>query len=152
MDQAIKNAIDRYLVPADNPDFLFFLPLLYVAKADGIISPREAMVIGWKGMNLATGFSPEEGEQKLNEFMENSISAFQLRTKLDDLTVLADGINARLSEYPPDEAAGIRTKIREACVKVAKASGPVFREKVNEHERVMLDRIFEGLEGEGSQK
>jgi len=142
MEDPIQQAMDRYGVPAGHAKFLFVLPPFYVAKADGKVSLKEAMSIVWN--SLRSGLVGVQGEEKkaFDLFVQNELLQFQGKSSLDDLEILTRGINARLAQYPSDEAPRIREQIHEMCIKVAKASGPLFREKVSAEERQMLDRIF----------
>ena len=143
---AVTAAMERFEVPAGYATFLFCLPPFYVAKADGSISIKEAMSIGWN--SVMSGLVPPSGPEKraFDAFLKDKLLQFQGKRNLDDFDVLGDAINAKLSEYPAAEAERIRNTIRDTCVKVAKASGPLFREKVLPEERHMLDKIFAAIE------
>ena len=143
---AVTAAMERFEVPAGYPTFLFCLPPFYVAKADGSVSIKEAISIGWN--SVMSGLIAPSGPEKkaFDAFFKDKLLQFQGKRNLDDFDVLGDAINAKLSEYPAAEAERIRKTIRDTCVKVAKASGPLFREKVLPEERHMLDKIFAAIE------
>ena len=56
-----------------------------------------------------------------------------------------NAINEKLEEYPEAERERIRKRIHELCIKVAKSSGPLFKDKILPEERKMLDRIFQDI-------
>jgi len=140
-DDAIQAAMEKYEVPPAYPNFLYALPAMYVAKSDGQISVKEACSVMWNSLML--GLVTQGPEQKaFSDFAKNKILQFQGKTNLEDFDILADAINALLATQPPEKATMIRQSIQEMCTKVAKTSGPLFREKVLPEERAMLDKIF----------
>jgi len=145
-DEVVRAAMERFEVPAEHETFLFCLPAFYVAKSDGKISLKEAMSIIWNSVML--GLVKPRGEEKkaFDAFVKDKLFQFQGKRNLEDYDVLAEAINAKLREYPAEAAAGIRQSIRETCIKVAEASGPMFRDKVLPEERHMLDKIFAALD------
>jgi len=145
-DDVIQAAMERFEVPAERETFLFCLPAFYVAKSDGKISVKEAMSIAWNA--LMQGLVKPRGDEKkdFDAFLKDKLLQFQGKRNLEDYDILAEAINAKLLQYPADVAAGIRRAIRDTCVKVAEASGPMFREKVLPEERQMLDKIFASLD------
>lgn len=145
MNDPVKQALDRFEVPSEYVDFLFLLPPLYVAKADGKISIKETLSIVYN--SLALGLVTSQGEEKkaFQTFLQNKVLQFQGKSNLEDLDIVAAAINARLEQFPSDKAQKVRKIIYETCIKVAKASGPLFREKVSPEEREMLDEIFQKI-------
>ena len=142
MIDSIKEAMERFEVPSGHENLLFCLPAFYVAKADGKISMKEAFSIVWN--SVTTGLIKPRGDEKkaFDGFVQRKLLHFQSKTSLDDFGILADAINAKLAQYPADAAQSIRDTIHDTCTKVAKSSGPLFREKVSPEERQMLDKIF----------
>jgi hypothetical protein len=145
-DDAIQAAVQRFEIPPEHETFMFCLPAFYVAKADGSISLKEAMSIAFNSLML--GLVKPHGDEKkaFQAFAKDKLLQFQGKRSLDDFDVLAEAINAKLAQYPADAANDIRKSIQETCVKVAKASGPMFRDKVLPEERHMLDKIFAALQ------
>ena len=145
MSERIRVAMDRFEVPQGREKFLFCLPAMYVAKADGKISFKEAMSVIWNSLML--GLVKPQGDEKtaFDAFVKSKILTFQGKSDLSDFVMLADAINDLLDTYGPSEAQEIRKAIHGTCTKVAEASGPMFRDKVSAEERDMLDRIFARL-------
>lgn len=137
--------MDRFEVPYGREKFLFSRPALYVAKADGKISIREALSVSWYSLQL--GLVDARGDEKpvFDTFVKNTMQMLQRKSNLSDLAMLADAINDLLDTYDPSEARKVRQAIHQACTKAAEASGPMFRDNVSDAEREMLDRIFARL-------
>jgi hypothetical protein len=66
------------------------------------------------------------------------------RTPMDDPIQVAMQ-RFRIPDGFEDHAARIRESIKALCVKVAKASGPLFRDHVSAEERAMLEKIFDKI-------
>ena len=141
VDAAITTALKRFSISEDHQRLLFMLPVLYVAKADGKISMKESFIAGMNAPGL--GVAATDPQEK--KMLQSLVIQFCQKADLDDLKVATDAVNAKLSEYPEDESASIRKHIRDACLKVAEASGPIFRDKVTPEEYAMLQRIFEAI-------
>lgn len=142
-NEALTKAMDHFEIPAGNENFLFILPALYVAKSDGKISIKEAMSIAFNAAKL--NLTPPQGSaafKSFQEFLQTKIVLFSVKTNLEDLAILTEGINVLLAQYPDNEERQLRDCIRLLCEKVAQASGPLFREKILAEEQEILDKIF----------
>jgi hypothetical protein len=146
MDEIIKRALQIFEIPPHRTNFLFLLPPFYVAKADGKISMKEVMSIGYNSILLGLIGPQDEDSEDLDNFMEKTVEQFQSKSNLGDLDLLTQAINVRLQSFSPDKAQAIRERIYELCLKVAEASGPLFGDHVSEEERQILERIFYKLE------
>ena len=145
MNDPIKQALDRFEIPPEHIDFLFLLPPFYVAKADGKMSIKESMSIAYNSIVLGLVSTQSEEKKAFQTFLKNKLFQFQGKTNLEDLDIVATAINARLEQFPADKAQKIRKLMYETCIKVAEASGPLFRDKVSPEERQMLDKILQNI-------
>ena len=102
MDEIIKKAMDVFGVPAHRPNFLFLLPAFFVAKADGKISMKEIMAIGYNSVKLGLVGIQEQDSEDFNLFLENMVEQFQAKTNSSELNLLANAINARLADLARD--------------------------------------------------
>jgi hypothetical protein len=96
-----------------------------------------------------TSVTPPKGkeEQKvLQDFLKEQVTVFKAKKSLPDSEILTNAINAILSRYSSDQAKSTRKAMYDSCLKVAKTSGPMFREKVSEAERNMLDSLFSDIQ------
>jgi len=145
MSERIRAALDRFEVPYSYDSYLFCLPALYVAIADGKVSIREMMSVSWYSLRLGL-VEPKADEKPIFErYIKNSIQILQRKSRRSDLELLADAVNDLLDTYSPSQAGKIRQAIHRACTKAAQASGPDFTELVSDAERDMLNRIFAQL-------
>ncbi len=145
MRERIRAAMDRFEVPYGRETFLFSLPALYVAKADGKISIREMKSVAWYSLTLGLVDAKTDEKLVFETFIKNKMNMFQGKSNLSDFVVLADAIDDLLDTYGPSEARKIRQAMHQACTKAAKASGPTSGDRVSGPEREMLGRIFARL-------
>lgn len=146
MDDAVKKAMEKFDVPTGHEEFLFIFPLLYVAKADGSLSLKEAYKVMWSAMTSLTPPKGKEEQKVLQDFLKEQVTVFKAKKTLPDSEILTNAINAILSQYSSDQAKATRKAMYDSCLKVAKTSGPMFREKVSEAERNMLDSLFSDIQ------
>ena len=146
MDDSVKKAMEKFDVPTGHEEFLFIFPLLYVAKADGSLSLKEAYKVMWSAMTAVTPPKGKEAQKVLQDFLKEQITIFKTKNSLPDSEILTNAINAILSQYSSDQAKATRKAMYDACLKVAKTSGPMFGEKVSEAERNMLDSLFSDIQ------
>ena len=145
MEKNIKKAMDVFDIPPDHVDFLFLLPPFYVAKADGKVSAKEVMAIGWNSITSGLFSSRHSVKEALDKFLEVKAVQFQNKTDFSDFKLLAKAINARLERLPDDKSKTIRDIMLDMCLKVAEASGPIFGKNINDYERQMLKLIFDNM-------
>jgi len=143
MRDPVQLAMDRFDVPEGYESFIFAVPALYVAQADGSLSLKESlsMIANTLRSNLVV-FRSKEDKKAFQNFLKEKVRGLLQQRSLPDTEILTEAINTLLYQYPLNEAKAIRQAIYDTCVKVAKASGPLFREKVSAEERRMLDSIF----------
>ena len=146
MDDSVKKAMEKFDVPTDHEEFLFIFPMLYVAKADGSLSLKEAYKVMWSAMTSVTPPKGKEAQKVLQDFLKEQVTIFKTRKSLPDSELLTNAINAILSQYSTDQAKTTRKAMYDSCLKVAQTSGPLFREKVSEAERNMLDSLFSDIQ------
>jgi phosphoenolpyruvate-protein kinase (PTS system EI component) len=142
MDDPIKAALEKFEVPTEHEEFLFIFPLLYVAKADGTIGLKESYKVMMSAMTSVTPPKGKEDKKALQDFLKEQITVFKAKKNLPDSRILTDAISALMSKQSTDEAQAIRKTMYDACVKVAQTSGPMFKEKVSDEERKMLESFF----------
>lgn len=146
MDDSVKKAMEKFDVPTGHEEFLFIFPLLYVAKADGSLSLKEAYKVMWSAMTAVTPPKGKEAQKVLQDFLKEQITIFKTKKSLPDSELLTNAINAILSQYSTDQAKTTRKAMYDSCLKVAQTSGPMFKEKVSEAERNMLDSLFSDIQ------
>lgn len=146
MDDQVKKAMEKFDVPTGHEEFLFIFPSLYVAKADESLSFKEAYKVMWSAMTSVTPPKGKEDKKVLQDFLKEQITVFKSKKTLPDSEILTNAINAILSQYSSDQAKATRKAMYDACLKVAKTSGPMFGEKVSEAERKMLDSLFSDIQ------
>ena len=146
MDDSVKKAMEKFDVPTGHEEFLFIFPLLYVAKADGSLSLKEAYKVMWSAMTAVTPPKGKEAQKVLQDFLKEQITIFKTKKSLPDSEILTNAINAILSQYSSEQAKAARKAMYDSCLKVAKTSGPLFREKVSDAERNMLDSLFSDIQ------
>lgn len=142
MDDPIKAALEKFDVPTEHEEFLFIFPLLYVAKADGTIGLKESYEVMMSAISTVTPPKDNKEEKVLQDFLEEQVTVFKTKKNLPDSRILTDAISALMSKQSTDEAQAIRKTMYDACVKVAQTSGPMFKEKVSDEERKMLESFF----------
>ena len=138
-----STALTEYSIPQEHPNFLYMLPALYVGMSDGSLSIKEACSVGFNAdevMNIST-----DGDA-LGNWLKIVIPQLVADPRLDGIDMVADAINELLATESPRLANQVREGIHSMCTKVAKASGPLFRDKVSTEERAMLDKIFAKIE------
>lgn len=147
-------AREIFHAPEGYEHFLFAMPLYFVAIADGKVDVKEIVKIPFIKVSHGIIANTDEKETELRlEFTSNIRNYIEKERKPEHLKLLARAINYKLREYPPEEAKKIRTNIYEACVEVAEASGPMFRDKMCKEEREMIDQIFHTIgKGEHGKK
>ena len=139
MQESVKIVTEKFNIHPNEANLIFVLPALYVANADGESSFMECCSLGWNSGSLQLIDNAHLGGfQKL-------IETFLRQKEVIDVSIVANAINARLESFSSEESARIRKTINTVCTKVAKASGPLFREKVSAEERDMLDQIAEQI-------
>ena len=143
MEDPVQLAMNRFDVPKGHETFIFAVPALYVAEADGSLSFKESVsiVVNTLRSNLVV-FRSREGRKEFQNFINRKVRGLLQQRSLPDVEMLTEAINTLLYQYPLNEAKAIRQAMYDTCVKVAKASGPLFREKVSAEEKRMLDSIF----------
>lgn len=146
MDESVKKAMEKFDVPTGHEEFLFIFPLLYVAKADGSLSLKEAYKVMWSAMTSVTPTKDKAEQKVLQDFLKEQVTIFKTKKTLPDSEILTNAINAILSQYASDQAKATRKAIYDSCLKVAQTSGPMFREKVSDAERTMLDSLFSDIQ------
>ena len=143
----IMTAMDRFEIPDDYEHFLFVMPAFYIAKADGKISAKETFSIVKDSIlfNLVDTRTDEHEKDEFLAFAHNKILTFMGKSSLDDLSMIVNAITEKLEEYPEDERERIKARIMELCTRVAKSSGPLFKDKISSEEAAMLDTITKGI-------
>jgi hypothetical protein len=146
MEEIIKKAMQVFEIPPHRTNYLFLLPSLFVAEADGKLSLKEIMSLRFNAERLGLVGSQDQENDDLEFFIENKIEQFSKKIGLANLDLLTQAIQARLANYSPEKARVIRERIYELCMKVADASGPLLGDNISEEERQMLQKIFYKLE------
>jgi len=142
----LEDVFEHFEIPPGNEHFLFMLPPFYVARADGDVSIPELFSAVWN--NCMQQLTPTMGPEKTaaQAYLQKMAVAYATGRRTEDLRVLSAAINLVLRSLPDGRAQAVRESIQLTCTRVARASGPLFREKVSAEERQMLDEIFEALE------
>jgi hypothetical protein len=146
MEEIIKKAMQVFEIPPHRTNYLFLLPPLFVAEADGKLSLKEIMSLRLNAERLGLLGAPDQENDDLELFIENKIEQFSKKIGLANLDLLTQAIQARLASYSLEKAQAIRERIYELCMKVADASGPLLGDNISEEERQMLQKIFYKLE------
>jgi hypothetical protein len=132
-------------VPDGHPNFLFALPAVLVAKADGEMSEEELFQLMWSSY-LSTFLDNENApadEHSFERFLIDSVP----RAIPANIPLLRKALAALLAHHAPQDQQRIAAWIRGVCNRVAKASGTSIFRRVSTAEREMLDSIFDALKG-----
>ena len=146
MEDIIKKAMQVFEIPPHRTNYLFLLPPLFVAEADGKLSLKEIMSLRLNAERLGLLGAPDQENDDLELFIESKIEQFSKKIGIANLDLLTQAIQARLASYSLEKAQAIRERIYELCMKVADASGPLLGDNISEEERQMLQKIFYKLE------
>lgn len=146
MEEIIQKAMQVFDIPPHRTNYLFLLPPLFVAEADGKLSLKETVSLRLNAERLGLVGSPDQENDDLELFIENKVEQFSKKIGLANLDLLTQAIHARLASYSPEKAQAIRERIYELSMKVADASGPLLGDNISEEERQMLQKIFYKLE------
>ena len=76
MEEIIKKAMQVFEIPPHRTNYLFLLPPLFVAEADGKLSLKEIMSLRLNAERLGLLGAPDQENDDLELFIENKIEQF----------------------------------------------------------------------------
>ena len=147
-DEAVALAMRTFMLLPDEgqQQLLLALPFLYVMLADGEATFKESFAAGIAMSEL--GIDSSDPDNVLSIGIMSSliirISEPDEELSFSGFDVGMAGVAALLQDAGAFQRSQWKPVIRDGCMRVAKASGKLFR-KVSEDEQKMMEMIFDRL-------